>query len=303
MSTLPRAVDVSEPAGESCVSPGARRALYGAGIAFIALVACWCLTFHDVTVARADAHAYAAFYGLSVDHPQLAHLAQRVTGLIQPDPYVFLAAAPVILALVRRRWALALGLALMIPGAIATSELLKPLLDAPRPALGVANARLGSQGSWPSGHATAAMILAMACLLASPARWRPYVAVAGTLFALAVIYSVLSLGWHYPSDVLGGILVASTWTLVTVAAVLRIDARYGRNLSELTQAPAHWLGHLPSVGTMLAAAALPAAAVLALRGGRAVSFAGTHTAFLGALLTIAALAALVLGLLTRVDQR
>jgi membrane-associated phospholipid phosphatase len=265
----------------------------------LALVGCWYVAFHDVALARADAHAYFAFYSLTLNHPELAYLAHRVANLCLPSPYVYLAAGPVIVALLRRRWALAVGLLVMIPASVETSELLKPLLAAPRPALGVANTPLGRQGSWPSGHSTAAMILAMSCLLASPARWRPYVAAAGTLFSLAVIYSVLSLGWHYPSDALGGILVASIWTLVTVAAVLRVDARYGRDLSLLSVEPGRWLGHLPSVPSMLAAAAISAGIAFSARGSQAISFAGHHRSFVLALVAIAALAAFVLAVMTR----
>ena len=277
-----------------------RRALIAAGLLVVVLLACWYAAFHDVTLARADAHAYFAFFSLSLDHRTLARLAQRVADLCLPSPYVYLAAVPVIIALLRRRWALAVGLLIMIPGAVLTSETLKPLLQAPRPALGVRSPALvlGSQGSWPSGHATAAVILAMACLLASPARWRPYVAVAGTVFSLAVMYSVLSLGWHLPSDVLGGILVASIWTLVTVAAVLRVDGRYGRDLSLLGADRPHWLGHLPTAPAMLAAAGIPACVVILARGGEAVSFAGDHRAFLAALFSIAALAAFAFSALT-----
>ncbi len=275
-----------------------RHALLGAVGALVVLVGCWYAAFHDVTLARADAHAYFAFYSISLDHAQLARLAHRVTGLIDPTPYVYLAGVPVVVALARRRWALALGLLVMIPGAIITSELLKPLLEAPRPAFGVTATPLHAQGSWPSGHATAAVILAMACLLASPGRWRPCVAVGGTLFSLAVIYAVLTLGWHYPSDVLGGILVASVWTLVTVAGVLALDARYGRDLALLGREEGHWLTHLPSVPAMLGAAALSAVGILLVKGGRALSFAGDHTAFLGALVAIAALAGLAFAALT-----
>jgi membrane-associated phospholipid phosphatase len=232
----------------------ARHAVGGAGLLLLVLVGCWYGAFHVVGLAQAGAHAYLAFYRISLGHRELAHLAQRVADLCLPSPYVYLAAVPVIIALLRRRWALALGLLVMIPGAVVTSELLKPLLAAPRPALGIANAPLSAHGSWPSGHSTAAVILAMALLLASPARWRPYAAVAGTLFSLAVIYSILSLGWHYPSDALGGILVASIWTLLTVAAVLSVDARYGRTPSLLLSEGDHWLRHMPSMAAMLASA-------------------------------------------------
>ena len=287
-----------DPGAESSTALSPRRALAAAAAALLVLLACWYAAFHDVTLARADAHAYFAFYTISLEHSEVAHLAHRVTNLISPTPYVYLAALPVIVALLRRRWALAVGLAVMIPGAIVTTELLKPLLEAPRPAFGVANTPLSAQGSWPSGHATAAVSLAMACLLASPARWRPYVALVGTLFSLAVIYAVLTLGWHYPSDVLGGILVATVWTLLTVAGVLALDARYGRDLSRLSRETDHWIAHLPSVGTLLAAASLPAAGVLFLRAGRALSFAGDHTAFLVALFAIAGLAGLAFSALT-----
>ena len=292
-------------AGVSSPDPGAtltrlraRRALPAAGLLLLALGVCWYAAFHDVTLAQADAHAYLAFYNLSLEHGTLARVAQRIADLCLPSPYVYLAAVPVIIALLRRRWALAVGLLVMIPGAVVTSELLKPLLSAPRPAGVMTHTPLSAQGSWPSGHATAAMILAMACLLASPARWRPYVAVAGTGFSLAVIYSVLSLGWHYPSDVLGGILVASIWTLVTVATVRGVDARYGRDLSLRTPDASRWLGHLPSMPAMLAAVATGAAIVLFARGGQAISYAGDHRAFVCALVSIAVLAALALTVLT-----
>jgi membrane-associated phospholipid phosphatase len=276
------------------VPPRARRALGLAALVSVALVSCWYAAFHDVTLARADAHAYFAFLSLSLHHRELASLARRVADLCLPSPFVFLAAVPVLVALARRRWVLALGLAVMIPAAIVSSELLKPLLAAPRPALGVANAPIGT-GSWPSGHSTAAMILAMACLLASPARWRPYVALAGTLFSLAVIYSVLSLGWHYPSDALGGIMVASIWTLLTVAAVVVVEAHYGRDLARLNSfSPERggWLAHLPSPLALVAAAALPALVVCLARGHRPVAYAAGHTAFVAALVSIAGLVAL-----------
>jgi membrane-associated phospholipid phosphatase len=276
----------------------AHRALLGAGLLSFVLFACWFGAFHSVALAQADAHAYLAFYSISLGHPGLAHLAQRVADLCLPTPYTYLAAVPVIVALARRRWALAVGLLVMMPAAVETSELLKPLLAAPRPALGVSNTPLSAQGSWPSGHSTAAMILAMACLLASPARWRPYVAVAGTLFSLAVIYSVLSLGWHYPTDALGGILVALIWTLLTVAAVLRVDSRYGRDLSLLGAEPGRWLSPGPSLPGLVALAAVPVAGVLVLRGPQAFSFAGHHRAFLVALAAVALLAAFALALMT-----
>ena len=52
----------------------------------------------------------------------------------------------------------------------------------------------------------------------APARLRPLAIAAGGAFALAVGVSVLVLGWHFPSDVLGGVCVAAAWTLCGLAA-------------------------------------------------------------------------------------
>ena len=68
--------------------------------------------------------------------------------------------------------------------------------------------------SWPSGHATAAMSLCLCWVIAVSARWRPAVGAVMAAFAIAVSYSFLTLGWHYPSDVLGGFLIAAVWSLL-----------------------------------------------------------------------------------------
>ena len=54
---------------------------------------------------------------------------------------------------------------------------------------------------------------------AAPARRRPVAATLGALFAVGVSYPFLTLGWYYPSDVLGGFLVAVTWIELAIAGV------------------------------------------------------------------------------------
>src|SRR5207237_1135091 len=80
------------------------------------------------------------------------------------------------------------------------------------------HAQLGA-ASYPSGHATASMSLAFAAVLVAPAAWRPVVAALGALFSLAVCESILLLAWHFPSDVLGGYLVATSFACLVVAAL------------------------------------------------------------------------------------
>jgi membrane-associated phospholipid phosphatase len=208
----------------------ARNALIAAGGLLCLLVLEWYLVFHVGSVERLDASAYDGFLGLSM-HPHVTRAAQLIANLCDPVPYVVLAAIPVIIALRRRRALLACAIVLILAGANETTEVLKPLLAAPRPD-GLPPWQV-LPGSWPSGHATASMSLALCLVLASPGRWRPYVAVIGAAFALAVCYSFLTLGWHYPSDALGGLLVASIWTLLGVAWFSIVDARR-RHPSERT---------------------------------------------------------------------
>jgi membrane-associated phospholipid phosphatase len=202
---------------------------------------------------------------------------------------VYFCFVPVLVALARRRLTVALAVAAILLGANLTTELLKPLLAEPRAANLLGGLSPVGAASWPSGHATAAMALALASTIAAPARLRPYVAAAGAAFAVAVSYSFLTLGWHYPSDVFGGFLVAGIWTLLGVAAVFTADARrvglpVGRSAQRLTVEEA--LG--PPSAALLAALLLAVAVVIA-RPSEVVSYARLHTTFVVGAATIGAL--------------
>jgi len=80
--------------------------------------------------------------------------------------------------------------------------------------------------SWPSGHATAAAILAFCAVLVAPARMRLGVALAGAAFALLFGAALLIDAWHMPSDVLGGYLFAALWTALAVAALRAAERRW-----------------------------------------------------------------------------
>jgi membrane-associated phospholipid phosphatase len=57
--------------------------------------------------------------------------------------------------------------------------------------------------------------MAAAWTLFVPPRWRRVVACAGIFLASLVAASVVVLRYHFPSDVLGGLLVALAWMAVT----------------------------------------------------------------------------------------
>jgi len=118
-------------------------------------------------------------------------------------------------ALMRRRPRLAVGVGVMILGANLTTQAMKAQLDRPR----LTDAWWDGAGSFPSGHATVAMSLAMALVLVAPPALRlPVTVVAGT-YALGVGVAVIALDWHRPSDVLGAQMVVTAWTGLIAAAL------------------------------------------------------------------------------------
>lgn len=231
--------------------------------------------------ARADAKVLQGFAGLQ--GPFVSWLAGEVARLADPKPFVVLAAIIVLIALVRRRFRVATAAAGILLGANITTQLLKSVLHDAHPVpvqlAGVLQIRASS---WPSGHATAAMSLALCAVLVARAPSRPRVAAAGAAFAVAVCFSFLILVWHYPSDVLGGFLVATCWTLVGVAAVWSADARWPRRTgsSPATQpAPLTARQALgPPVMTVLGAVLLVGIVVLA-RPHQVVAYVHVHKVF------------------------
>jgi membrane-associated phospholipid phosphatase len=156
-----------------------------------------------------------------LSRPHVDAAANAVLAPFDPAPFIVLGAALVAAAFVRRRWRLALAVAVVLTMAPLSAQLLKPLLaHAHDQAAGV----YITSASWPSGHATAATALVLCAMLVSPARLRPLVAVLGGLFALAVGCALLILAWHMPSDVLGGYFLAALWFALAVAG-LRAWAR------------------------------------------------------------------------------
>jgi membrane-associated phospholipid phosphatase len=273
----------------------AQLALAGAGVAAGLLVLTWFAAFHIGFVERADRSILNGFGGL--DHGRVGPLAYRIAWLCSPNPYVYLAAVPVLIALVRRRARVAVVITAILLGANLTTQFLKPLLAAPRMG-GIVGLAQISPASWPSGHATAAMSLALCMVLASPARVRPAAAALGGVFAVAVSYSFLTLEWHYPSDVFGGFLVALVWTLVGIATVYASDVRWPRPAAaegggRLT--PRELFG--PPVIVLLGALSVAGMVVLA-RPQAVVSYARVHTAFVVGAAAIGALGlALAMGVM------
>lgn len=237
--------------------------------------------------------------------PRVEPVALFLARLCDPHQYRWLAAALVLVALVRRRPRVALAVGAVLVGSGLTTQLLKPALATPRVSPHLGNAADIAAASWPSGHATASMSLALCAILVAPAAARAWAGALGAVFAVAVTFSFLTLGWHYPSDVVGGFLVAATWTLTAVAALSWAAVRWPPRAPNADRPPLR--DSLTPAGLTAVGAMLLAGMVLLARPGQTIEYAQEHTVFVlaaGALAVAAlALPAAVSLLLQRTTRR
>jgi membrane-associated phospholipid phosphatase len=193
---------------------GVEPALLVAGLCAIGLAVTWVLAELVPITHFKDA---VALYDLTrLNRPLVEAPASVLLDLLYPPFFATWTVALVALALLQRRAGLAVAMAVVLPLAPLSAELLKPLLAHSHDQLGP---KYINAASWPSGHATAAAVLAWCALLVAPAAHRRLVAAAGALFALAVGTALLVLAWHMPSDVIGGYLLATLWVALAVAAL------------------------------------------------------------------------------------
>jgi membrane-associated phospholipid phosphatase len=188
--------------------------LWVAGVCFAALALTWVLA-ELVPAARArDAsllHHFALLGGSG-----LHEAAKVLIHLLDPLVFTLWALALVAIAIARGRPRVALAAAVVLAVAPITADRLKPLLAYHH--VHIAHVFNG-YASWPSGHATAAAILASCAVLVAAPRFRVAVALAGAAFVLLYGAALLIEAWHMPSDVLGGYLFAALWMALAVAAL------------------------------------------------------------------------------------
>ena len=142
-------------------------------------------------------------------------VAEPVLDVVSVGFIVAVLVAAMVIAVLRRRWSLALQVAVLMVGANLTTQVLKKfVLD--RPDLGV-EADYGN--TLPSGHTTAAASVSAALLLVVPPRVRPWAAVLGAGYTTATGISTLVGQWHRPSDVVAAVLVVLAWTAIACALV------------------------------------------------------------------------------------
>jgi membrane-associated phospholipid phosphatase len=169
------------------------------------------------------------FLRLAEDKPSGDTLADAIASLGDPLPMLVLLVVACGIALLRGRPRSALAAVLVVVGANVTTQLLKVLLAHPRVKLAISGDPF-EPNTFPSGHTTAAASIAVAYAFVLPAALRNLTLTLGAAFALAMGSSVVVIGWHYPSDVLGAYLVVACWGFAVLTAMRAIAPRRPRGV-------------------------------------------------------------------------
>jgi membrane-associated phospholipid phosphatase len=242
---------------------------------FVGLVVAGVLALAVPVARERDAAMLHGFVGL--DRPSVHRAIWFLAHLGDTLPYACAGLVCIAVALARRRRWRALAVAGVLAVTGVTTQVLKHALAQPR--LEHWLPEQVATNSWPSGHSTAAMTLALCAILVAPPALRAVTAMLGGAFAVGVGYAVLVLGWHYPSDVLGGFLVAGLWASLAVGVLHRVEA----------PEPARRPVWEPLAG-LVAGAGVVASVVLGVRADTVALYTSERPTFAAGALIIALLA-------------
>lgn len=202
------------------VSDRVKRPLAGCLACALGLAVTAVLAYGSGTVEHGDAVALNRIS--SLEGTWLEGVARFFVDLGDPPAQLALLALVCLVGLWRCVPRRTIAAVVLVAGANLTTQILKVILAHSR-YQSLLGYRQVSETAFPSGHSTAVAAMAFAWAMVLPRFWRPLVLAIGVATAVAVGLSLVLLHHHFPSDVVGGWLVASGW-LCAVVAALRMDA-------------------------------------------------------------------------------
>lgn len=188
---------------------------YRFGLSVTALLALWlaALLWGGLELAG-DRSLYLALYAAG-DPPMIA-LSRFLSMVGRYYVLIPLAVAAAIYLAFKRRRRAALLLVIVF-GARLLVELQKSVFARPRPILTDHLVEVSSL-SFPSGHAANSMatLVAIAFLIPVSMRWKGIAVAAAVVLSLLIGLSRVTLGVHWPSDVVGGWAFGLLWLILMV---------------------------------------------------------------------------------------
>lgn len=311
MTTSPVAAPPAPVAGGAVVVgslPDAWRRVLAAALAVGLAVGVWATWALFVDGARGQRVDELALRGATHGQGALWRLAAPVLDVVSVSFVAVGLLVAAVVALARRRWLLALQVAVMVGGANLTTQLLKYDFFT----------RVNHTDGWsgsntlPSGHTTVAASVSLALLMVVPRGARGLVAVLGVGYTAATGVSTLVGQWHRPSDVVAALLVVGAWTSAVCAFtpasgldVPRLDA-----LGRVRRSPGSYVAGVVLLGVagLAGAVALGSlhdvdAAVREMAGALwAIRRPTEVTAYIGGAFGVTAATALVFALVLAVRQ-
>jgi undecaprenyl-diphosphatase len=193
-------------------------------LAFVVLTVLVTVGAADGVLSRVDDSVSTAAVEAAEQNSTTTRVAQTIEAVTQPVWVYLVGLVGVVWAWFAGRRAPAV--AALCAGVVAAfaSPAIKALVDRARPALDAGLTTAGG-GAFPSGHvlASTTVVLLFVLLLVDPA-WRGLAAVVGAVELGVVAVDRVWLGAHWPTDVLGGWLLA----LVIAGSARQVLRRSGR---------------------------------------------------------------------------
>lgn len=232
----------------------ARDWLRPAGFAALSTAAVFALWWFFVTTLTGQVLDAVAFDGSMVGSHLVAAKNERLLDLVSVGAIALAMGLVAVVAILRRRWVLALEATVVIAGANVTTRGLKYHILAERPYLvPSSNDYIEHINTLPSGHTTAAASACVAILLVVWPKLRVPTALAGAAVMFAFGWSTMAAQWHRQADVLAALFVCLAWAYAAVAAqALRwqLIGRHGAEHAAVHRPSRLWPGLMVAVGAV-----------------------------------------------------